>query len=558
MTGARWAGAGLIALCGSLAGACSEYPSVTDVPGEDGGTSAVDTLAPVIDVGEMPERVEEGSVLSFNVTDDVGLDRVRSYVLLEDSVVWTSPDVDLDGERVYEAQVALAELGEDFPFGEALLFLPWARDESGRERYAGAPDDAAGDVEQAEPIEIVVFRGSTFALPEGSQIGDLAYDQENARAYFTNTPFNYVGAFSVDGRETASIRIPVGSQPDLLALQPWGWGGGATLVVSNSGASDLSIVDLDPSGDGVERRRVTIPFVTVTVGEESFPLRRQANAMVVHCPTAGCSEPRLYLGSPQLGQPESRSAVRSFAVDAPNPLSNMAVLAPVYDAALEADEPVEVRVEHDGMTLFRKDGVSRCGTLAFGSTTLATTRELGGPVFVADRGEAESACGESGRILRFNYENGEYRISAAAVAAVLTEDRIDGVERIALNDNATRVLLLGDGQVWLTDGVFNLLATLPVEGASALAFIEGQEGAGGIEEDAYFAIAAGDGVRVYELRHYNEVARFETGTTPGDRLLFVRTDWQGGLALLGVTADREGLYLVGTSIDELRRGALGE
>jgi hypothetical protein len=107
----------------------------------------------------------------------------------------------------------------------------------------------AGGVPLAAPKAdtILVVAGVTRALPAGSHIGDAIYDKNTNELYLTNTPFSRVEIFQV--ANTAFVAggiITAGPFPVGVALWPRDTLGnyGDTIVVANTGGTELSVIDV--------------------------------------------------------------------------------------------------------------------------------------------------------------------------------------------------------------------------------------------------------------------------------------------------------------------------
>lgn len=539
--------------------ACGDFAGITDVP--PGGPGVVpDTAAPTIELGDVEDRLEVGSVLSATIADDYALGAAYSVLVEPDSrvVLWHSDTLDLRDLRVDEVEVEwkVLDLDEDFPFGEEVEWLVGARDSVGKVRWVGTPEDSAAVFRKAEGKIVTFFKGQTFNLPEGSQIGDFEIDPDNRKIYFTNTPFNYVGGIDLDTRVVEDWRAHVGSQPDVMAFQPYGWGGGPRLAVGNSGGTEISIVAITSSG-GEEVERIVIPALTMFIEEDEIPLRRQINSMVVQCPTELCDNPTLYVGSPELGDPESRSAVRSFSLRGFTPTYEQDVLTPRYTGIPEEDESVTVRVkDRDEGELFTRSDVSRCGTLALGAVTIERTPEIGGPLYVVEDGEAGGTCGDADRILKFEYVDGAYEVAAAALANIVFEDRVESIEDIDVSGEMAgeerRVLVLGDAEVFLLYDDLRLEATIPSEGANAVAFLRDLEGRTLFSErEKIFAVATSETIDIYEMEHYTLIHQFDVATEIAGEVSFFKMNNFGDVGIVGLNSDGTAMWMLESSLDEI-------
>ena len=129
------------------------------------------------------------------------------------------------------------------------------------------------DANASAPVRrdtVLVVHGVTRPLRAGSRIADAIYNGNRNEVYLTNLTYNQVEVFRVTDT-TFGTPISVGSQPWGLALWPRDTLGanGDTIIVANSGGTDLSIVDV---ALGRERRRHALPnFLIQSVQTETDP-----------------------------------------------------------------------------------------------------------------------------------------------------------------------------------------------------------------------------------------------------------------------------------------------
>jgi hypothetical protein len=113
---------------------------------------------------------------------------------------------------------------------------------------------------------VTVVAGVTRSLPFGGQVADALYHPGKDRLYLTNITRNQVEVFNL---ADSSFKAPVivGSRPWGLAAWPVNRSGtkGDTLLVANSGGTQISYVDLNQgaSGSGLEVFRYLLPNIVV-------------------------------------------------------------------------------------------------------------------------------------------------------------------------------------------------------------------------------------------------------------------------------------------------------
>jgi len=113
---------------------------------------------------------------------------------------------------------------------------------------------------------VTVVAGVTRSLPFGGQVADALYHPGKDRLYLTNITRNQVEVFNL---ADSSFKAPVivGSRPWGLAAWPVNRSGlkGDTILVANSGGTQISYVDLNAgaSGSGLEVFRYLLPNIVV-------------------------------------------------------------------------------------------------------------------------------------------------------------------------------------------------------------------------------------------------------------------------------------------------------
>jgi len=129
---------------------------------------------------------------------------------------------------------------------------------------------------------VTVVAGVTRPLPFGGQVADALYHSGKDRLYLTNIAKNQVEVFNL---ADSSFKAPVivGSRPWGIAVWPRDRAGtmGDTLLVANSGGTQISYIDLNAglSGSGAEVYRYLLPNIIVytittqTSGTSGLPIR---------------------------------------------------------------------------------------------------------------------------------------------------------------------------------------------------------------------------------------------------------------------------------------------
>lgn len=152
-------------------------------------------------------------------------------------------------------------------FPTTVYIQAFARNSNGVRAYARHP----GGLDRIDTVTVVA--GSTKPLPSGGSVADALYHPRTDRLYLTNILRNQIEVFSLTDSSFKSPVI-VGSRPWGIAAWPRNRGGtmGDTLLVANSGGTDISYVNLNASGSGREVFRYALPNIVVfTVTSKRSP-----------------------------------------------------------------------------------------------------------------------------------------------------------------------------------------------------------------------------------------------------------------------------------------------
>jgi hypothetical protein len=128
---------------------------------------------------------------------------------------------------------------------------------------------------------VVVVAGVTRPLPVGGEVADALYHSGKDRLYLTNITRNQVEVFNL-GDSSFKAPVIVGSRPWGLTAWPRDRAGtmGDTLLIANSGGTDISYIDLNVGANGAEVFRYALPNIivysvtTVTSGTSGLPFQQ--------------------------------------------------------------------------------------------------------------------------------------------------------------------------------------------------------------------------------------------------------------------------------------------
>ena len=169
---------------------------------------------------------------------------------------------------------------------------------------------------------VTVVAGVTRPLPFGGQVADALYHSGRERLYLTNIARNQVEVFNLSD---SSFKAPiiVGSRPWGISVWPANRNGGMTdtLLVANSGGTQISYVNLGAGTSGSEFFRYLLPNIivytitTTTSATSGLPIRvrtkydfsdrpQYIGATCVDAGGGACGEVTLtYSTTPTPGQP---------------------------------------------------------------------------------------------------------------------------------------------------------------------------------------------------------------------------------------------------------------
>jgi hypothetical protein len=219
------------------------------------GVATANTI-PVVRAVVAP-RVEVSDTLVVEATDPVGIAtlgfEVRTLagqLLAADSLASTGAFSTL--VRTFRVRLPVAA------FPTLVTVTGFARNANGRRDVARL---ASGAV-RFDSAQVVA--GYTQPLPDGGAVADAVYVPRTDRLYLTNPDRNWLEVYNL-ADSTFRTPIAVGSRPWGIAPWPRNRDGvmGDTLLVANSGGTNLSYVDLGQGATGREVYRYPLPNIIV-------------------------------------------------------------------------------------------------------------------------------------------------------------------------------------------------------------------------------------------------------------------------------------------------------
>jgi hypothetical protein len=510
-----------------VAGACIDQ-GVLFEPGTD---SADD--APRLRLDQASYTLYAGDQVSVRVQGwEPGLDGQAEILVLdiERTVVWRSPQV-----QVSDTVVSIPVDG--FPpalYADDELVLTASMELDAGRIYATDDTSAVVAREDAAVRPVRFFRGDVVALTGGSPLS-FALDAAGGRLFFAAGERAQIGVIDLAlGRELRSLDVPTGP----IALRFFRGSLGALV------ADGTELVVFDGQAD-IVRHRVLLPTLflegqtrragadgSVDVDTLSAAVRPYGVGLAWACGDSECSSSVALSSSQVIGEGTDASGVMRTIFpggNGPAPL-----VLPEFQAGVLPADSVASRIrvwaaDHTGSDSLVVDYDDRalCAIVGLGSSAF-DVMPGGDVLYVAAPGDPP--CGDGTRLMRVDYAtSASPRLNALARRNLLGEDRIDAVTELRVSPDGEFVLARSDDRVHLLDADLRLRATIPVSAPTAIAWVES-----GVESSGFFAIAAADGVALYDTERRVVVARFPLGPTR-DALLAV---WRSGDELVAVAAPR--------------------
>lgn len=209
---------------------------------------------PVVRTGVAP-RLEVTDTVFVEATDPVGI-AVLGYEVRS-----------LTGQLIAADSVGstgrFSTLLRTFRTRVPISVFPTSVTVSGFARNANGRRDVARFASGALRLDTVaVVAGYTNPLPSGGQVADAFYFPRTDRIYLSNIERNWLEVYNL-GDSTFRAPIAVGSRPWGIAPWPRNRDGvmGDTLLVANSGGTNISYVDLNAGMTGREVFRYALPNI---------------------------------------------------------------------------------------------------------------------------------------------------------------------------------------------------------------------------------------------------------------------------------------------------------
>ena len=264
-------------------GPVSLVPFVIDSVGQRTvGTAIILNVQPLAAINSTPvvsfshtPRVEVGDTLHVEATDQTGITSLGYEIRRTlGGAIDVRDSITSDGNITSQLKTFVLRLPySEFP--TTIYVQAFAKNSNGIRAYA----KLAGGADRIDTVTVVA--GSTRALPLGGTVADALYHPRTDKLYFTNIERNELEVFSL---ADSSFKAPilVGSRPWGISAWPRDHNGtmGDTLLVANSGGTDISYVNLNGGGSGREVFRYALPnivafAVTSTKNSAGFTLQQR-------------------------------------------------------------------------------------------------------------------------------------------------------------------------------------------------------------------------------------------------------------------------------------------
>lgn len=222
-------------------------------------TAASDVTPPLVTF-TVGDRVEVDDSLTLHATDASGIARIGFIVrAFGTSSVVAADSLSFGGNQTDVTARLRLRIDTVSTYPRLLTVEAFALDSIGNRGLSSAIGTPVPGTGVAARDTITAVAGRTFALPSGGEIGDAIYNRNRNELYLSNLILNRLEVFDVATSAFVAGGIPVGSRPLGLAMWPRDTLAGNyadTVVVANSGGTNLSIVDV---ANRVERRRQRLP-----------------------------------------------------------------------------------------------------------------------------------------------------------------------------------------------------------------------------------------------------------------------------------------------------------
>ncbi len=221
--------------------------------------SATSDATPPLVTFSVTRRVEGDDSLTLRATDASGIARLGFIVRLAGATTVLAADSQtFSGNQTDVTAQMRLRLDTITTFPRLVTVEAFAVDSVGNRGLSSGTSTPVPGSGTAKRDTVTVVAGRTIALPAGGEIADAVYNRTRNELYLSNLTLNRLEVFQLATSTFVAGGIPVGSRPYGLALWPRDTlgGYGDTVIVANSGGTNLSVVDVAAR---TERRRHALP-----------------------------------------------------------------------------------------------------------------------------------------------------------------------------------------------------------------------------------------------------------------------------------------------------------
>lgn len=213
-------------------------------------SAASDNTAPLVTFS-ITSRIEVDDTITINATDPSGISRI-GFIVRDPAPAGTvgavveSTSVAFPGSQTDEIARLPLNLTTVTTFPRLVTIEAFAIDAAGNRGLSTSSGTPVPGTGTAATDTVTIVAGRTISLPSGGRIADAIYHRGRNELYLSNLDLNRIEVFQVGTSSFVAGGIPVGSRPFGLALWPRDTLGAYadTLIVANSGGTNLSIVDV--------------------------------------------------------------------------------------------------------------------------------------------------------------------------------------------------------------------------------------------------------------------------------------------------------------------------
>ncbi len=219
-------------------------------------TTTTSSTGPVVNFQVNP-RVEVSDTVRVDANDPTGITVLGYEVHALNGALITADSISSPGQFTFSTNQFRFNLPFT-TFPDTVTVTGFATNSNGTRTFALRNGVTRFDT-------VVVVAGVTQPLPNGGRLADALYHPGSDRLYLTNIDRNEVEVFNL-ADSSFKTAINVGSRPWGIAPWPRDRNGtmGDTLLVANSGGTNISYINLNAGATGTEVYRYALPNIIVS------------------------------------------------------------------------------------------------------------------------------------------------------------------------------------------------------------------------------------------------------------------------------------------------------